>query len=209
MSVVVAVDPAAPDAEIVARAAGKIRAGLTVAVPTDTVYALVADPFDPGATDRLFAMKRRSRDRDLSVLVGNLDQALSLVTAVPEAGVRLMRRCWPGELTLVLPRDPDVPVELGTDEATIGLRMPAHPVALALCREAGPLAATPAGVQGEHVHETAAEVAAQYGGRVSLVLDAGQCSGAAATVVDATGEEPRLIREGALAWADVLVALET
>lgn len=184
-------------------AAEKIEAGVPVGLPTDTVYVLAADPTDPGVTDRLFHLKHRSRAYDLSVMVGSVEQALELTTAVPAAAMALMKRFWPGALTLVLPRNPEEELELGDDDVTIGVRMPNHPVPLALCTEVGPLAATPAGVQGEVVFETAAAVAAEFGAWVPLILDGGTCSGGAATVVDATGEEPRLLREGVLSWAEI------
>lgn len=188
-------------------AADRIEAGLPVGLPTDTVYVLAGDPTDPGVTDRLFHLKHRSRSLDLSVLVASVDQALELTTALPSAAKVLMERFWPGALTLVLPKNPDEPLELGDDELTIGVRMPDHPVPLALCDEVGPLAATPAGVQGERVFETAQEIAGEFGAWVPLVLDAGRCAGKAATVVDATGEEPRLLREGRLRWSEIEGAL--
>lgn len=188
-------------------AAEKIEAGLPIGLPTDTVYVLAADPTDPGATDRMFALKQRPRTFDLSVLVASVDQALELATAVPAAAKRLMERFWPGPLTLVLPRDPEEPFELGDDEMTIGLRVPDHPVALALLEEVGPLAATPAGVQGQRVFETAQEVADAFGRWVPLVLDAGRCAGMPATVVDATGEEVRILREGSLSREEIDAAV--
>ncbi|MBI2170240.1 MAG: threonylcarbamoyl-AMP synthase [Actinobacteria bacterium] len=188
-------------------AAEKLDAGLPVGLPTDTVYVLAGDPTDPGVTDRLFQLKHRSRSHDLSVLVGSIDQALEVTTALPSAAKMLMERFWPGALTLVLPRDPDEEFDLGEDELTIGVRMPDHQVPLALCQEVGPLAATPAGVQGEAVFETAQQIADEFGAWVPLVLDAGRCVGEQATVVDATGEEPRLLRAGPISWAAIEGAL--
>lgn len=188
-------------------AAEKIEAGLPVGMPTDTVYVLAADPTDPGATDRLFHLKHRSRAFDLSVLVSSIDQALELTTALPGPAKVLMERFWPGALTLVVPKNPDERLELGEDEVTVGIRMPDHPVPLAICEEVGPLAATPAGVQGERVFNSAQEIAEEFGSWVPLILDAGLCAGDAATVVDATGEEPRLLREGPVAWSDIEAAL--
>lgn len=205
MSEIVAIDEidGAVDA-----AAEQIEAGLPVGLPTDTVYVLVGDPTDPGLTDRLFHLKHRPRSNDLSVLVGSVEQALEVTTALPEAATRLMDHFWPGALTLVLPQNPDEPLDLGDDELTIGVRMPAHSFCLALCEEVGPLAATPAGVQGETVFTTADQVAEAFGEWVPLVLDGGVCAGEAATVVDATGQEPRLLREGPVSWDDVLKALK-
>ncbi len=185
-----------------------LAAGLCVAVPTDTVYVLAVDPFVPGASDRLFELAGRSREQDLPVLVASVWQALNLATAVPDASRRLMDRCWPGPLTLVLPRDPEVAADLGDDDLTIGLRMPDHPVPLLLCREVGPLAVATAGAQGEPDFETAEEVAEEFDeDEVPVVLDGGSCTGLPSTVVDGTGEDLHLIREGRLPWATILEAL--
>jgi tRNA threonylcarbamoyl adenosine modification protein (Sua5/YciO/YrdC/YwlC family) len=116
-----------------------------------------------------------------------------------------MDRYWPGPLTLVLPRRPDLNADLGEDDATIGVRCPAHPVPLALCRAVGPLATTSANHHGEPPVTTAIELAAALPG-VELILDAGPCTGQPSTVVDCTGVEPRLLREGRLSWTEVMAA---
>jgi tRNA threonylcarbamoyl adenosine modification protein (Sua5/YciO/YrdC/YwlC family) len=183
-----------------------LASGLCVAIPTDTVYVLAVDPFVPGASDRLFELVERSRDRDLPVLVASVWQALKLATSVPEGSRRLMDRCWPGPLTLVLPRDQDVAADLGEDDLTIGVRMSDHPVPLALCKDVGPLAVASAGSSGEPEFETAEEVAEEFGEEVTVVLDGGRCTGLPATVVDGTGEDPLLIREGRLPWSAILEA---
>jgi L-threonylcarbamoyladenylate synthase len=181
-----------------------LAAGLTVAIPTDTVYVLAVDPFVPGASDRLFELAGRSREQDLPVLVASVWQALRLATAVPDVSRRLMDRCWPGPLTLVLPRDGEVAADLGDDDLTIGVRMSGHPVPLLLCRDVGPLAVATAGAQGEDDFETAEEVAEEFGDDVPVVLDGGSCTGLPSTVVDGTGEDPLLIREGRLPWSTIL-----
>ena len=181
-----------------------LASGRMVAIPTDTVYVLAVDPFVPGASDRLFELVERSREQDLPVLVASVWQALNLATAVPESSRRLMDRCWPGPLTLVLPRDPEVAADLGDDDVTIGIRMSAHPVPLALCREIGPLAVATASAQGEPDFETAEEVAEEFDeDEVPVVLDGGRCAGLPATVVDGTGDDLHLIREGRLPWAAI------
>jgi tRNA threonylcarbamoyl adenosine modification protein (Sua5/YciO/YrdC/YwlC family) len=192
-----------PPAAAIKEAALALAAGDIVGIPTDTVYGLAADPFRTGASDRLFSVKRRPRSVELPVLVAATDQALSLAVAVPATALRLMDRYWPGPLTLVLPRRPDLNADLGEDDATIGVRCPAHPVPLALCREVGPLATTSANHHGDAPAATAAEVAEAMGG-VELILDAGPCRGLPSTVVDCTGLEPRLLREGRLPWSEVL-----
>ena len=185
-----------------------LAAGLAVALPTDTVYVLAVDPFVPGASDRLFALVERPREQDLPVLVASVWQALKLATAVPAVSRRLMDRCWPGPLTLVLPRDPEVAADLGDDELTVGLRMPDHPVPMMLARDVGPLAVATLSALGEPEFETAAEVAEEFGDEVPVVLDGGLCAGLPATVVDGTGEDPLLIREGRLSWATILAEID-
>lgn len=183
-----------------------LASGQVVAIPTDTVYGLGADPFTTGGADRLFLLKRRPREMDLPVLVADEEQALGLATAVPATARALMERFWPGALTVVLPRHPDLQADLGADEATVGVRCPAHPVPLALCRAHGPVATTSANLHGEPTITTAVELAEVFGEAVAVVLDAGPCLGAPSTVVDCTGAEPKLLREGRVPWADVLAA---
>ncbi|HVW32747.1 MAG TPA: L-threonylcarbamoyladenylate synthase [Acidimicrobiia bacterium] len=195
-------DPLGPEGREAAQKA--LAAGLAVALPTDTVYVLAVDPFVPGASDRLFALVERPREQGLPVLVASVWQALKLATAVPVASRRLMDRCWPGPLTLVLPRDPEVAADLGDDELTVGVRMPDHPVPLELARDVGPLAVATLSALGDPDCVTAAEVAEEFGDDVPVVLDGGLCAGLPATVVDGTGEDLLLIREGRLPWATIL-----
>lgn len=196
-----------PPAEALKEAAEALRAGLAVALPTDTVYGLAADASVPGATDRIFEVKHRPHDVDLPVLVADADQALGLATAVPESAIALMARFWPGAITLVIPRAPDLAADLGDDDATIGVRCPGHAVPRALCAIVGPLATTSANLHGEPTPETAARVAEVFGDAVAVVLDGGPCAGSPSTVVDCTGVEPKLLREGRIAWDDVLATL--
>ena len=185
-----------------------LASGLLVAIPTDTVYVLAVDPFVPGAADRLFELVERPREQDLPVLVASVWQALNLATAVPDASRKVMDHCWPGPLTLVLPRDPEVAADLGDDDLTIGLRMSAHPVPLALCRDVGPLAVATASATGEPDFETAEEVADEFDeDEVPVVLDGGRCAGLPATVIDGTGDDLHLIREGRLPWAAIQEAI--
>lgn len=195
-----------PPAEAIAAATAALRQGAVVAIPTDTVYGLAVDPTRPGATERLFAAKRRPRDVELPVLVADVEQALSLVSAAPAAARRLMARYWPGALTLVLARRPEVAVDLGSDTSTVGLRCPDHPLVRAICRAAGPIATTSANLHGKPTLTTAAEVAATFGESVAVVLDGGTCAGAPSTVVDCTAEVPKLLRQGRIPWPEVFDA---
>lgn len=184
-----------------------LEAGRVVALPTDTVYGLGVDPFRPGASDRLFAIKRRPRTVDLPLLVAGADQVLTVATAVPPIAARLMGRYWPGPLTLVVPRRPDLAADLGDDEATVGVRCPDHEVPLALCRRRGPLATTSANLHGQPTLTTAAEVEAALGEALAVVLDGGPCAGEPSTVVDCTGEAPKCLREGRIPWTEIQSAL--
>lgn len=205
MIVPAAGDPPPPTA--VLQALRALAQGQPVGIPTDTVYGLAVDPFRPGATDRIFSAKRRPRDVSLAVLVGGVEQALAMSTAVPDLALRLMERYWPGALTLVLPARPGLGADLGEDEATVGVRNPDHPVPLALCAAAGPLATTSANRHGQPTLTTAADVADVFGEAVPVVLDGGVCSGSPSTVVDCTGAEPKLLRDGRIPWSEVQAVL--
>ncbi len=195
-----------PPRDAIEAAAEALAGGEIVGVPTDTVYGLAADPFRKGAADRLFRVKGRPRAVELPVLVADRDQAFELCRAVPPAAVRLVERYWPGPLTLVLPRRPGLGADLGEDEATVGVRCPAHPVPLALCRLAGPIATTSANRHGEPPMGSAQELHEALGAEVAVVLDAGPCRGVPSTVVDCTGQELRILRLGGVPEADVLAA---
>lgn len=119
-----------------------------------------------------------------------------------------MKRYWPGPITLVLPRRPDLQADLGEDDTTIGIRCPAHPVPLAICEQIGPIATTSANRHREAALTTAQEVAESLGPELVLVLDAGTCDGVPSTVVDCTGEQPKVLREGRLSEEDVAAAVE-
>ena len=194
-------DPPPPTA--VLQAVRALAQGQPVGIPTDTVYGLAVDPFRPGAADRVFAAKRRPRDVNLPLLVSGVDQAMAVSTAVPDLAVELMRRYWPGALTIVIPARPDLGADLGEDELTVGVRSPDHPVPLALCAASGPLATTSANHHGEPPLVTAGQVATSFGDAVPVVLDGGTCEGSPSTVVDCTGRQLKLLREGRIPWAEL------
>jgi tRNA threonylcarbamoyl adenosine modification protein (Sua5/YciO/YrdC/YwlC family) len=192
-----------PPAEAIKVAAASLREGDIIGLPTDTVYGLAADPWHSGAADRLFLVKGRPRNVELPVLVADEEQALALATSVPVSARRLMEAFWPGALTLVLPRAEDVTADLGEEDETIGVRCPGHPVPLALCREVGPFATTSANRHGGPPATAAGNLSEGWPG-VALVLDAGVCNGEPSTVVDSTGEVPKLLRAGCLEWDRIL-----
>ena len=195
----------------VEEALAALRAGLVVAVPTDTVYGLAAVASDPAATDRIFAMKQRPADVVLPVLVASLEQARSIGSLPPgSCAARLAARWWPGALTIVVPRTAaGASLALGGDAATVGVRCPASPVVQRLAAAAGPLAVTSANLHGRPTPSTAAGVAAEFGPAVAVVVDGGVLPGAPSTVVscvDAAGL--RVLRAGAIDEQALLAVCE-
>ena len=191
-----------------AAAAAALEAGAVVAIPTDTVYGLAVDPTCAGATEALFALKSRPEGLDLPVLVGSIEQAEALAgpDGLPASARRLAHRFWPGALTIVMPRRRGLDWGLGAHAHSIGLRLPDHAVVRALCDEVGALATTSANRHGEPPCTDADAVTRAFDSRV-LVVDGGRCAGAPSTVVSVLGDDPQCLREGAVAWADVLAVV--
>lgn len=198
-----AMNGSGPHRDYIEPAVEALLAGRPIAIPTDTVYGLAVDPTRPSATDRLFAAKRRPRDVTLPVLVADLDQALGVIHSPSRAARMLMDRFWPGPLTIVVDRRPGLSMDLGDERRTVGIRCPDHAVPRDLAARVGPLATTSANLHGRPPAATAQEVAEMLGTSVELIVDGGVCRGASSTVVDCTGEEVRLIRDGSLPWTAV------
>ncbi|HEX8939967.1 MAG TPA: L-threonylcarbamoyladenylate synthase [Candidatus Limnocylindrales bacterium] len=187
-----------------------LRSGGLVALPTDTVYGLAVALDAPDALARLFAAKERPLDKAVVLLVDGLDQ-VEAVAEVGPAARTLAARGWPGGLTLVLPQRPDagLPAVLTAGTPTIGLRLPDHPAPRALARALGPLPVSSANRSGELEARDAAGVLAQLGERIELVLDGGPARGGVpSTVVDCSGERPRLLRAGAIPTEALAAALD-
>lgn len=201
-------DAAAAAAAGALGALAALAAGQVVGIPTDTVYGLAVAPLVPGATDRVFAVKRRPAGMDLPVLVAGTEQARTWAAAWPAEAERLAGAFWPGALTIVVARRSDLAaIALGERAGTVGLRWPDHPVPFELCHRLGPLATTSANRHGEPPLTTADDVREVFGDEVAVVLDGGTCAGAPSTVVECLGDGVRLLREGRIAFADILAAL--
>ena len=180
-----------------------LASGGLVAFPTDTVYGVAARLKDPAGIKRLYTVKERERDKAIPVLIGQMADLEQLTWHAPRLAWQLAERFWPGPLTLVVPRSPALPDELAA-EPTVGVRMPNHPVALALLRRSGPLAVTSANLSGAANTRTAAEALAQLEGRIELILDGGLAPGGApSTVVDCTSGEIRILRPGPISAAEL------
>jgi L-threonylcarbamoyladenylate synthase len=192
----------------IAEAAVAVREGELIVFPTDTVYGIGARPDDARATSRLFEAKRRPRDLELPVL-GATEEVLRGVAVFDRRADRLAAACWPGPLTMILFRMPQsMGWELGGDPGTIGIRVPKHPLALAVLAATGPMAVTSANLSGEPPAGSCDELERAFGDMVSVYLcEDSPLEGPASTVVDLTGDPARLVRLGALGYEDVSRAM--
>ena len=196
MTAIVVHDDAAGRAEAIRT----LREGGVVALPTDTVYGICVALDTPGGVERLFQVKRRPPDRGIMLLLESTAQAGEIGVMTPSA-VALADACWPGGLTVVVPRRADVsmPAALTSGAPTIGLRVPDHAAPRALARAVGPLPTTSANVSGLPEAPDAAAILAQLGESIELILDGGPAHGGpASTVVDCSGALPAVLRVGAV-----------
>jgi L-threonylcarbamoyladenylate synthase len=202
------VDPLAPQSDAIQEAATWIRTGGIVAIPTDTLYGLAANPFDAKAVARVFAAKGRPQSQALPLIAADAAQVEVHIGALSAAAGRLARRFWPGPLTLLLP----APVTLARDvvggTGRVGVRS-AHHIACAVAASVGtPITATSANVSGEPPTDDPDVVERTLGRVVDFLLDTGPTPGGApSTIVDVTGETPALIRVGAIDWDEVQACL--
>ncbi len=193
--------------EQLAHAARLIRAGGLVAFPTETVYGLGANALNAAAVCRIFELKGRPSTSPLIVHVDSVAMAQTLVTAWPEQAAELARLHWPGPLTMVLPKQPAVPGEVTAGLDTVGIRMPAHPVALGLIHAAGVPIAAPSANRFTQLSPTTAEHVRQAFGDAVMVLDGGPTQvGIESTVISLAGPEPVLLRPGMISFAGIRFA---
>jgi len=187
------------------QAAGLIRAGRLVAFPTETVYGLGANALDAAAVERIFEAKGRPKSSPLIVHVASIEMARDLALEWPERAEILARAFWPGPLTLVVRKRADIPAMVTAGLDTVGLRMPAHPMALELLRATGlPIAAPSANRFTELSPVTAGHVRASLGDRVDMVLDGGSSTvGIESTVLSVVDERCVLLRPGVVSAADI------
>ncbi len=183
-----------------------LKKGGGVALPTETVYGLAVDGRNDAAMWWLFDVKKRSREKAISVLVSGMEMVEDYCQNIPQAAYRLAEKYWPGPLTMVL-EDKGVVSTLttgGTD--TLGVRCPDHPMTLEVIRQAGfALAAPSANPSDQPSPKTAQEVLDYFDGRIEGVLDGGSCAmGVESTVVDLTGEDPKILREGGIPGQEIL-----
>ncbi|MGI9606611.1 MAG: L-threonylcarbamoyladenylate synthase [Acidimicrobiales bacterium] len=171
-----------------------LRAGDVVLIPTDTVYGLAADPTSPEGMARIFTLKNRPAGLPIAVLAASTQQATSLVEPT-EGFTELAERWWPGALTLVAPIRAGL-VQYATTTETLGVRVPDHPLVQAITRAFGPIATTSANRHGHAPVITLQEAQALWSGELAVMLDGGTLAGSASTVVDVTGTDSTVLRQG-------------
>lgn len=189
----------------IAEAAALIRAGRLVAFPTETVYGLGANALDAAAIERMFAVKGRPRNSPLIVHADSMEMARGLALEWPESAERMGRKYWPGPLTLVVKKQTSIPDIVTAGLPTVGLRVPAHPMALALIREAGvPIAAPSANLFTQLSPTTAEHVRQALGDLVDMVLDGGPATvGIESTVLSVADSQPVLLRPGVIPLPEI------
>jgi L-threonylcarbamoyladenylate synthase len=195
-------------ADEISRALEVLKKGGLVAFPTDTVYGLGALAFNNIAIESIYTAKDRPMEKAIPVLMAD-ESDLNLVTdSIPEMVRIFARRFWPGPLTCVVPKKETLPPAISATE-TVAVRIPDHEAARTLLCAAGPMAVTSANISGQASPITAQEVYAQLVGRIPLILDGGKTPGGVpSTLVDCTGTEPRVLREGPISLENLLNVLE-
>src|ERR1035441_5774051 len=205
----VEIDPEEPQPEVLERAAAALRRGKVLAIPTDALYALVADPFNLRAVTQVFQTKGRETQRSLPILVNDLLMAEDLAGELSNRFYILARRFWPGPLTIIVPASARVPLKVTGNTGRLALRQPRAKIANALIAALNqPLISTSANISGSPTCRSGIQVFGTMDGRVDLVLDGGMCSGAGATTVDITEPYWKIIREGAIEEKEIAEALQ-
>ena len=180
-----------------------LRLGMTIAIPTDTVYGVAVRANNAANIEKLFQIKTRERTKAIPVLLGAVSQLEEVTTDVSPALLKLAKKFWPGPLTIIVPKHPDLPENI-SPSPTLGIRIPDHPTTLEILKRVGPLAVTSANISGASDTSTAKEVLAQLDGLIDLIIDGGKTeSGKPSTVVDLTGEEIKILRVGSIELEEI------
>jgi L-threonylcarbamoyladenylate synthase len=203
------IDADQPSADAISRAAAIIRKGGVVAMPSDALYTLVADPLNLAAVGRVFKAKGREAQRSLPLLVSDLMMAEELAKDLTKRFYLLARHYWPGPLTLIVPAAAKVPLKVTGNTGRLGLRQSKAAIASALIEQLGqPIISTSANISGEPTAKSGIEVFAAMDGAVDLVLDAGTCTGKGSTTVDVCDPYWRVIKEGSISEKELQETLK-
>lgn len=194
----------------IARAAELLRQGQLVAFPTETVYGIGALGLDMAAVEALYEVKNRPASKAFSLQVADVSMVPQVAAYVPRSARLLMEKFCPGPITVVLPKASAVSYKVTGGRDTVGVRIPAHPVALALLQAVGkPLAVPSANISGHTSPLSANDVYADMAGRLPLILDGGTCPvGVESTIVDCTGSKIKILRHGAISEAEIQAAIQ-
>ncbi len=204
------IDSEQPSPEAVQRAAEVIRTGGLVAIPTDALYTIVADPMNLHAVGRVFQAKGREPQRSLPLLVSDLVMAEDLSSEIDSRFFLLARRFWPGPLTLIVPAAAKVPLKVTGNTGRLAMRQSKSTIASQLLEALnGPIISTSANISGQPTAHSGIEVFFMMDGAVDLVLDGGHCVGEGSTTVDVTEAYCRVIKEGAITEKDILDCLKS
>jgi len=205
----VEINPDEPQPELLERAAAAVRRGRVVAIPTDALYSLVADPFNLRAVTQVFQAKGREPHRSLPILVRDFVMAEELAGELNKRFFILARRFWPGPLTLIVPASAKIPLKVTGNTGRLALRQSKSTVAQRLVEMVnGPLIATSANISSRPTCRSGIEVFGMMDGRVDLILDGGLSAGAGATTVDITEPYWRLIKTGAIEEKEIAECLQ-
>jgi len=184
-----------------------LQSGGLVAFPTDTVYGVGALAFTEKAVESIYVAKQRPVEKAIPVLIGDTDDLSQVAEEIPLFATRLTARFWPGPLTVLVPKKPSLPHVISAT-STVGVRVPDHEVARALLRLTGPMAVTSANISSQPSPSMAEEVLAQLGGRIAMIIDGGRTPGGIpSTLVDCTGDEIQILREGPISKEQLLNAI--
>ena len=204
------IDPFKPQSELILNAAGSIKKGGIVLFPTRCLYGLGADAFNPEAVDRIFRIKQRPYNKPVSVLIKDTNDLHILVKHIPSTAKCIMDYFWPGQITIVFEAKNTISCNLTGGTGKIGIRVPEHPVALSLVKEANsPITGTSANISGKIGCSAISDLEVQFTEKIDILLDAGQLKGGTgSTVIDVTTPFPTILREGYISAKNIIAALE-
>lgn len=206
MSEILRVNPKVPEADEIKKAAQYILNGEVIAYPTETIYGLGADVFNRKAVKKIYDLKARDYGLPISILVPSTPMLRELVTEIPERAQALMRRYWPGPLTILFEVNAKFPKSLVTNTGKVGVRISSHPIVAALAAQVGrPITTTSANLSGFPPSLNVKHLQKYFGEKIPCILDGGECEPSrGSTVVDVTQETMRIIREGTIPAEEVI-----
>ena len=206
MPKIISVNPTVPDPHAIAEATGVIEKGGIISFPTRCLYGLGADALNTEAVDRVFDVKDRPYGKPILILIKNVEALEKIVRYIPTCASRIMEAFWPGSVTIVFEAKESLPLRLTAGTGKIGVRLPAHPVASALVNSIEkPITGTSANIAGRAGCSRISDLDRRVAEKLDLVLDAGPLEGGAgSTVIDVTGDAPKILREGTVPSTSIL-----